>query len=120
MTQFYDVTSRNNTPLVIGPYQFLDQNGTPINLSSYNQVFLELKLLGSVMLTTLPASIVTAATGIVTLPGTWTPVGVGTWTAQFYFTDFTTPTPKRYYGEPVDFQVAANVDDLQLKQLPAA
>ena len=118
MTVFYETVSRNNTPLVIGPYQFLDQNQSPINLSSYNQVFLELKLQGVVMESALAGEFVTASDGIVQLPGTWTPVGIGSWSAQFYVTDLSVP-PNRYYGEPVVFQVAANVDDLRLPQLPA-
>jgi hypothetical protein len=94
-------------------YQFLDQDGTPIPLTAYPVIQLELKLQGQ-LYTTTQGIITDSVTSQVS--ASFRPMVVGIWTAQFCATD---QAGNKLWGEPVVFRVNPNVQDLLLLDLPA-
>jgi hypothetical protein len=93
-------------------YTFKDENGSLVDLSSAVSVYLELKLQG-IVFTTVPAVVVSAVAGTVSV-ASYKLTGLGPWTAQFFAVDFLgTIVP----GEPIQFEVVSNVEDLLLDEL---
>jgi hypothetical protein len=109
----YRTPVRNNTPQTI-TYTFKDQNNNVIDLTNMVSASLELKLQGQVF-TTVTATFNTPRTAGGVQVAAYTPVGVGVWTAQFYVTD---SGGNKYFGEPIQFTVVPNVEDLAVSQLP--
>lgn len=102
---------RLNNPITHS-YQFLDQDRTVISLSTYVYVFLEIKLQGQVF-QSVSAQFDNQTQGTVKLVSyAYTTTGI--WTAQFYCVD---GFGNKLWGEPVQFRVVPNVEDLGLSDL---
>src|SRR5438105_728378 len=113
MTIRYKTPVRNNVPQGL-TYTFKDQNNVVIPLTGYVTAWCEFKLQGQVFATVAAIIVNPTSAGNVQVT-TWTPIGIGIWDAQFYCVD---GSGSKLYGEPIQFQVVANVDDLTLVQLP--
>jgi hypothetical protein len=110
----YRVPVRNHTPQLL-QYQFLDPSGQPIDLGPYASATLEVKLQGQAAVS-VPALILSPASQGQVQVASYTFTAVGVWDAQFYAQD---NTGNRLYGEPVQFRVVPNLEDLDLAQLPS-
>lgn len=107
------ISVRRNTPQIIGPYTFKDQDEVVIDLTPYVSVWLLIKHQGE-LVATLPAVVVSPATAGQAKVASYTFASVGTWSVQFYAQD---GAGNKVFGEPLQLKVVANVDDLTLSQL---
>ncbi len=107
----YRIPIRSNVPQLL-QYTFKDQSGSPINLSNYVIAALEIELQGTAFLA-FGASITNSAAGQVQYSN-YTFATTGVWTVQFRVMDI---AGNRLYGEPVQFTVVPNVEDMTGSQL---
>lgn len=113
MTVQYIIPIRLNTPQVIGPYTFVDQDGVVIPLDDYVSCMLELKKQGVIYDSIASVILTPASEGKVKL-ASYTFVAQGIWDLQFYVTD---GSGNRVFGEPLQIRVVKNVEDLSLSEL---
>lgn len=111
--QQFSFPVRVNTPQVF-EYSFTDSSGTPIDLTGYEVVVLELKCQGFVFSMTAAEVVDPSAGKVRKVDQAFTQVGL--WIAQFYFVN---SSGRRVYGDPVQFKVVKNIDDLDLQELPS-
>lgn len=104
---------RANTPQLMS-HTFRDQRGVVIDLTNYTGVSLLVKFQGAVYATT-PAAFSDKPGGVVQATYTYPSPSFGVWDAQFVCTD---ASNNKLYGEPIQFRVVPNVDDLALNDLP--
>lgn len=116
--QIADPPVRINMPVEIGPYTFTDRDGVVINLTTdfvAASVSCEIKRKGDAYsaLTVLSGSFIVAANGTVHVTS-YTHTASGIWTYQFYCVN---GSAQKLWGEPVQYEVAGNVPQMDVNTL---
>jgi hypothetical protein len=101
---------RRNSPQYL-EYQFCN-NTTPLDLTDYTDARLEAKVQGKYYVLS-EAEFMDRVNGKVKVER-YKFMWVGVWDIQFFVVN---PTGDRVYGEPMQFTVVKNVDDLDLDQI---
>lgn len=95
-------------------YTFKDQDDNVIDLTAYVSVVLELKFQGAVFASVASSFVSPKTAGVVELASqAFTTPGI--WDGQFVCTD---GTGLKLFGEPIQFKVVKNIEDLDTSELP--
>lgn len=109
----YRIPVRLNTPQYI-QYTFKDETGAVIDLSDFGGVVMQMKLDGQLFASISAAYSFPRTLGQVYMNYSF--AQIGTWAIQFLVQNNQNET--ELFGEPVQFRVVPNVENLSLGQLP--